>query len=333
MTWFQDLTGFVESSPDEVREQLSVDGPMLVSHANGQSWLYGELETPSLAQLRDRVAGTARVRWPTTVREVVANVESLHQDVTSHGAIFQVASGFNLLEMMDPSFTPEHGVGIYEDDHTQGPACAIAAGAGTIFRNYFAQVDGHVGQSAEHQIDCMDQLGVLLGNRHQSLWQMANGYLLPTPDGLRRINCYLQDQDETGLDQLRQALRIGLQWDTQVTLGNAGHTVSQAYCAACPVAYTRLPLVHWEPLARLVLESSYEAMLCAGILNAARTGNHLVYLTLLGGGSFGNEMLWITDALRRALYLYPSSGLDVAVVSHEESQAEVWELVAEFNGG
>ena len=38
--------------------------------------------------------------------------------------------------------TPEHGVTRYQHDRTQGPACAIAAGAATIYRNYFAPVGG-----------------------------------------------------------------------------------------------------------------------------------------------------------------------------------------------
>jgi len=71
---------------------------------------------------------------------------------------------FNLLEMASPSVTPEQGVGIYEHDHTQGPACAIAAGAGTIYRNYFARVKGQIGQAASNQIDCLADIGAALGN-------------------------------------------------------------------------------------------------------------------------------------------------------------------------
>ena len=33
--------------------------------------------------------------------------------------------------------TPEDGVTRYKDDPTQGPACAIAASAATMYRNYF----------------------------------------------------------------------------------------------------------------------------------------------------------------------------------------------------
>lgn len=43
-------------------------------------------------------------------------------------AEFQVASQFNLLEMISPRIAPEQGVGIYAGDSTQGSAGAIAAG-------------------------------------------------------------------------------------------------------------------------------------------------------------------------------------------------------------
>ena len=52
------------------------------------------------------------------------NVQDLHGDLNNAGALFQVASQFNLLEMVSPEVSPEHGVGIYENDFTRkAPAC------------------------------------------------------------------------------------------------------------------------------------------------------------------------------------------------------------------
>ncbi|WP_245316866.1 hypothetical protein [Bradyrhizobium manausense] len=48
---------------------------------------------------------------------------------------------------------------IYQSDSTQGPACAIAAGAATIYRNYFAKVAGRLGQTKDRQIDALADLG------------------------------------------------------------------------------------------------------------------------------------------------------------------------------
>ena len=129
---------------------------------------------------------------------------------------------------------------------------------------------------------------------------------------------------------MRQALQIGLQWDTQVTLDGSSHVVSQAYCSALPVAYTAHSSELWSRFATLVLEASYEATICAAIINADRTGNSKVFLTLLGGGAFGNEVDWITGAMRYALSKYRDCGLDVAIVSYGRSEPCVQQLAAEF---
>jgi transposase len=71
-------------------------------------------------------------------------ISEIHHLVPLHRKVILIWKWyqFNLLEMTSPSVSPEHGVTRYQDDHTQGPACAIAAGAATIYRNYFAPVGG-----------------------------------------------------------------------------------------------------------------------------------------------------------------------------------------------
>jgi hypothetical protein len=316
MSWFENLTGCVGESPESVRKHLFIDGQRLCSRLNGKSWLCGELETQTLAQLRQRVLNTKYDLAPISVRNVVGNVQHLHLNRANENAVFQVASQFNLLEMTSPRVTPECGVGIYEHDFTQGPACAIAAGAGTIYRNYFVDINGRIGQTADNQINCLSGIAKLLDNSKQRLWKMVNGYALPSAEGLEEINRKLESMDEAALDTVRQALQIGLHWDTQVTLGDASHTVSQAYCSAMPVAYTPHTKELWAPLAKLVLEAAYEATICAAILNGYRNRNNRLFLTRLGGGAFGNSPDWITDAISRSLELYSDSGLDVAIVSY-----------------
>jgi hypothetical protein len=82
------------------------------------------------------------------VEVVRGDVRQLHCQPEFNRALFQVASQFNLLEMTGPDVTPEHGVTRYAFDRTQGPACAIAAGAATIYRNYFATVGDGSGPAA-----------------------------------------------------------------------------------------------------------------------------------------------------------------------------------------
>jgi hypothetical protein len=327
MSWFETLTGFAEESPQQVRANLTLDGKTLKSRVNGRTLLWGELETPSLGELRERIRSSKLRVGKTSVREIVANVQSLHADKSNAGSVFQVASQFNLLEMASPNITPERGVGVYERDFTQGPACAIAAGAGTIYRNYFALVNGRHGQTAENQFDCLSDVGAALGNTGNRLWGMTNGYALASREGLIEISDRLRASNENERDQLRQRLRIGIQWDTQVTLTDCSHAVSQVYGSALPVAYSPHPPDLWAEFARLILEASYESTLCAAILNAARGGNNHLFLTLLGGGAFGNETDWILGAMKRALKLSDNAGLDVAIVSYGRSNLRVQQFV------
>ena len=329
--WFEALTGFCETSPEQVRENIAVDGEMLKSRVNGKAMAHGRLETPSLAELRERVRSSGYGVGKVSLREVVANVQSLHADQSNANSLFQVASQFNLLEMMSPHVTPEHGVGIYEHDHTQGPACAISAGAGTIYRNYFAIANGQTGQSAGNQIDCLADIGKALGNSDSRLWEMRNGYALASNSGLIEISNRLQTSSEQELDEFRKLLRIGIQWNTQVTLEDSKHTVSQAYCSALPIAYSNHALNLWEKFARLVLESTYEATICAAILNSCSNANRKVFLTLVGGGAFGNTAGWIIGGIQRALDLYRYVDLDVAIVSHGTSKQCIQELVDRFS--
>lgn len=303
--WFERLMGFVEESPEQVRANIDLQGEVLVSRVNGRRVRCGRLTTPSLAELRGAI-GAERAGAPARVREVVGDVRALHDDPQNAGALFQAASQFNLLEMTGPSVTPERGVGIYEHDRTQGPACAIACGGGTIYRNYFAPVGDQLGQTAERQIDCLADLGAALGQ--PGLWEMRNGYALASEAGLGRVNAQLAAASEAERDALRGLLRVGVQHDVEVI--GTGHAVTQVYGSALPVAYGRPPAHLWEPLARLVLEASYEATLLA----ARRDDIGVVYLTLLGGGVFGNADAWIADAIVRALA--SADGLDVRVVSY-----------------
>jgi len=328
--WFSRLMGFKEESPQQVRNNIKLDANTIHSLVNGKTFTCGKLETPSLSELRQRMCDLTIESGKLSVREQIADAQALHADIDNTDALIQVASQFNLLEMISPSATPEQGVEVYENDYTQGPACAVAAGAGTIYRNYLVPVNSDIGQSATNQIDCLADIGTLLDNTDNTLWKMTNGYALASEQGLRQITAQLETASEKQIDKIRSALRIGLQWGTEVTLTETRHTLSQAYCSALPVAYSKHPPLLWEKFARLILEASYEACLAAAALNYHNTGNNKVYLTLIGGGAFGNDTNWIMQAIHRALILFKHINLDVVIVSHSRSNHEVQNLIIDF---
>ena len=330
MDWFEKITGFAEKSYEDTQGRLTVREGKLVG-AGERAWSMGRLETPSLADLRQRFAALPAATGRTRVSCMTGDVRALHARAENRNAVFQVASQFNLLEMVAPHVTPEHGVTCYQVDRTQGPACAIAAGAGTIYRNYLAPVGNQAGQRADRQIDCLADLGQALGGQQHRLREMRNGYALCTRDGLLQIDARLRECDEALLDELRGRLRIGLHWCVDVTdSAEPGHHVTQVFCSALPVSYTSIPSVLWTRFALLVLEAAYEATLLAAALNRAVNGADLVYLTRLGGGAFGNDPHWIAAAMRRAIRQVAIRGLDVRLVSHGAATADLLQIAHEF---
>ena len=329
--WFEELMGFKELPYEETQAKLEVVGSTLRSRTNDRCYGIGVLETPSLRELRDQATGVVDdVAGTLRVSSVMGDVGRLHRSPANRHALFQVASQFNLLEMTGPDVSPEDGVTRYAYDRTQGPVCAIAAGAATIYRNYCAPVDGRAGQRRDRQIDCLTDLGSALGNEDGALWTMRNGYALCTEAGLAAIEQRLETPD-TARDDLRDLLRVGLHWDVEVTGGHAaGLLVSQAFCAALPVRYTDIRADRWKAFASLILEGAYESTLWAAVVNAHRTASNVVYLTCLGGGAFGNEPHWIRAAIRRALSKVTRVGLDVRLVSHGTPDRALLGLVEEF---
>jgi hypothetical protein len=140
MDWFERLTGFRETNYDDTRAKLKVDGSRLHSLINGKSYGIGQLELVPLQTLRERVKSGGGLPGRLKVGVVTGDVRQMHQSPENAGALLQVASQFDLLEMTGPEVSPEDGVTRFQHDRTQGPACAIAAGAATIYRTYFAPV-------------------------------------------------------------------------------------------------------------------------------------------------------------------------------------------------
>lgn len=331
--WFEKLTGFQEKNPEFVRGNLDIQDDLFISKANGEKFYFGRLEIPTLKNLRDNIILEKTPKAKIAVNEIVANVQDLHKDIENSNAVLQAASQFNLLEMVGPRITPEMGVGRYEMDRTQGPACAIACGAGTIYRNYFVKVGNKVGQTSKNQIDCLDLIGEALGNVEEKLWSMENGYALANREGLLTINKKLESINTEQREELKGKLKIGIQWNTEVTLSKEKHKVTQVYCSALPVAYSLVESNHWEPFARLILEATYESTLYAALKNREETGCNLVYLTLVGGGAFGNEESWIFDALKSAILKFKHTALDVRIVSYGRSNPGLAEWVSNIKEG
>lgn len=325
--WFEKLTGFKEISPENVRENLRVEGNSIKSVVNGNEFVFGELQIPTLQELKQISPPIESFNNKIRVNEIVANVQELHCDNQNSHALFQAASQFNLLEMVGPNVVPKHGIDIYDKDYTQGPACAIACGAGTIYRNYFLKNGNQIGQNSNNQIDCLELIGDELKNKELNLWTMKNSYALINKEGLLYLNKKLSQLTNNQIELLKNKLKVGIQWNTEVTIISKKQFVSQIYCSTLPVAYSSIESFYWEKFARIILEATYEATLYAGLINFQKNGSNKVFLTLVGGGAFGNEQHWILETIQKVINKFQKCPLDISIVSYKNSNPELKQMI------
>jgi len=106
--------------------------------------------------------------------------------------------------------------------------------------------------------------------------------------------------------------------------------VSQIYCSALPVAYSQVESLYWEYFARVILEATYEATLYAGVLNMENNNSNKVFLTLVGGGAFGNKEDWILESLQKAIRKFKSVPLDIKIVSYGKSKPNLIKCIDEI---
>lgn len=355
--WFGRLVGFPETR-DNITEKivltLSDNGSCaLRSRENDKEFDVGVFTTPSLEELRQKCKSFLQ-RGKNSLTVEVADVAA--KIATSRYSTFQVASQFNCLEFVSQHVTPEEGVTGYVRDRTQGPACAIACGPATIFRNYFVPVkNGKVaddankedfkGQTRDEQINCIREFELEalsgVGGLEGDFFKLEGGYTMTDREKLARFNDAMTGEDV--MRRVESKLRVGMHSDVQVTSQNWGqtsvddaeHKVTQVFGSACPISYNRCTSESdWEKLAKMVLNASYEATLWAALLNAVRhdyaLASNCVYLTCLGGGVFGNPTSWILEAIKKALIAVEGYNLDVRIVCYGFLDPEVDSFVKQF---
>ena len=286
MDWFEKIFGFKESK-DNIEKYISIAQDKLVSSANNKTFTHGRLSTPTLLELRQSLP---EENGKIKLSQILGDVGNMHREYKD--ALFQVASQFNLLEMVDPSYSPKDGITRYMYDRTQGPSCAMACAPGTLYRNYYSEVN------------TLDQVEGMFPEKY---WIMKNGYLLSTEEDILEYNILIEKYRE----QIKENIKFGIQYNTEVI--GAGHNVSQIYCSALPVSYNRIDRKYFEKFSRLVLEAAYEATFITAINNPK---SNKVFLTLLGNGAFGNDKSWITESIVKNIKKYRKYDLDIVFINY-----------------
>lgn len=267
------------------------------------------------------------------------DIGALQANPDNADAVFQVASNFNGLETThaDQDFTQQL-LADYIFDRTQGPAASISAAPGLILRRYLLHFD-------QHQPDV--QWGQTLNNQINFLSNVANnlpispaGYvvfdhipLAPTDDDLRLIKIGYHENVQVTHGLMRDPEHHYFIADDQQQI------INQVFTAAIDLGVTNRRyrnnaiIQQW---AQTVLNAAYEGTLRKAFIENKRK----VFLTLVGGGVFGNDITWIIDALDRMRDFIRDSGLEVILIwycssnsaEHNQIRQRLAQIVTYTNG-
>ena len=354
MTQFKKVFCTAESNTNEENIRLyrkDMNAPftsvpfIVMNTRNNETYLTGAIETPLVKDLINRAQ---RVKVKTNKRN---NVKIVQGDIrkimtTSDKSVIQMASQFNLLEMISPNVTPKHGITVYEQDRTQGPACAIGTYPSTYVRNYAIPVNKNgiidyksnldLGQLVR-QVDCLYDLHKLMCAKTgiKKLWEMQNGYLFINKDNLSAIDVIIKKSTPNQYLEMINSVRIGTHWVCENSdVENKRVFNTMAICSALPIAYNDITNMDlWENFAKLILRANYIGTISTGIINSKYIDfkNKKVILTLLGGGVFGNEMEWIYDSIYYAIELFRDADISIVLNSYGKPDRDMLNFVEYIN--
>ena len=224
----------------------------------------------------------------------------------NNGAMFQAASNFNGIETISEGTFPdeEYFVTNYTNDNTQGPVASISAGAAAIARVLLPFYGNANGSNASEWRQTKNRQVELLGDLKEYC-SVVNGYVVQRGS-----------EAEPPADdwEFVKRVRVGVQVDAQVSFGctnswdqqmdvvpaAAGQRISQVFCAAMNLrqglsgrANSEIPSS--RRTAALLLEGAYRGTYLAAI----RHGAPRLYLTLIGGGVFGNDIDTILGVIEK----------------------------------
>ena len=186
----------------------------------------------------------------------------------------------------------------YALDSTQGPAASASAGVAAITRTHAPFFDPNTapdewGQSRARQVK-------LLGSGElKPHFPVDNGKL------------WFRGSEPENFDandpRLQRSVRVGLHTDVYAIFGRRDKTgrmirvasppcIDQVFVAALNM-YAPHPIPqHLTPKTTFLLRAAYEGTYLAALWRRSR----ILYLTLVGGGSFGNPPEMIADAIAKA---------------------------------
>ena len=245
-----------------------------------------------------------------------ADVAALQATAENEGALFQAASNFNGVESVSDQYAPDIGnfLTYYVYDRTQGPSASVSAGGAAITRCVAAfYSEENAGRPEEWDQNAGRQVEMLGDAEIRRYFSVRNGYVVNT--GAEEV---IPAKSTPNYRAALNKVRVVAHLDAQVTSGGRAccgaqavdvpRKVSQVFCAAMNIgqgdtgAFNKT-LPGWEEKAEFLLRAAYEGTYLAAICNGCKQ----LYLTLIGGGVFGNPQETIHEIIAETHELMTSN--------------------------
>ena len=313
MSRVKDILGVTE----EELLQLTIDerssfimGDTFINKNNGKATPIGKFYTSSVQDLLN----TLDTQLPKNNRHVPFKIIT-EADIgviisslkTKDKAMVQVASNFNCLEVPSRKTNIESGHLIESAhlDSTQGPAATFGPLAASLYRAHFYKG----GQGMNNQVNMLEDVepyfskpinGKLTLSGHETDINDVDHVVKQIKCGIHENSVILYGRDKDGRHfELYNACELVDQvFNASINIRNYGNRTSKS---------------NQLKITRTLLRAAYEST----YLSAIYRKREVLYLTLVGGGVFGNPIDMIVEELVRSHKLYsghPQSSLKKVVL-------------------
>ncbi|CAB9515180.1 expressed unknown protein [Seminavis robusta] len=332
-------------------ERFVRDG-CFVNEKTGTLTSFGSFDTPTVESMAAQVAqlpveGNSKKKAPVLTTRSGVDIGSLQGTLsTEDRAMIQVASNFNCLE--NPGRGTKLDSGRFVDgaflDCTQGPAAVFGTTSAYLYRCHFARGGQSLVNGQEELVNLLQHTGEYFG-------VPQNGKLT-----LTGVETLLRSEEDVTAAATKVC--IGLHKDCPVLFGRTSKTIvykeplvvvqnSKDQLLEYPVVDHVLSasLNAWNfgvdrhlsnatlnNIMRSLLRAAYEGIYMAAILRQRKR----LYLTLVGGGSFGNPIPLIVSEILRAHEKWanhPACQLEECVIClySERDEESVMDAMAKAN--
>jgi hypothetical protein len=228
---------------------------------------------------------------------------------TTDKAMIQVASNFNCLEVPNIYTYPDNGhlVDNAHTDKTQGPAACFGPLAAYLYRTHFIfnEKQTFSGQTKEKQINLLENVNNYFGiPRNGKLYLSGN------------------ENEINDIDKISKKIKIGLHNDVRILYGRSEVILQQPYQKIDQCFNSTINMKNYGKttskeniinITKSCLRAAYNGVFLSAILRQSE----ILFLTLIGGGSFNNPINLILDEMMSA-YLkwanHPKSKLKKVVL-------------------